>query len=612
MLSKFQPSADQIRAKAMRSLQDWKPWLKERLSAPAWMKGPKRHSLFWAEGQRYRAGLAALLLFSFIISLASLTPTLFMLQLYERVMQSRSGTTLVFLLLIVAILLAIWTALESVRINILQRLAVSLHHRAGRRLFEAINRASGKYGAATRNTMLQDMNTVRDFVGGNLVVQLLDLCFAPVFIIVAFLFHPILGAALLALIAIIVGLTLVHQRLVRDDIRRSQSAGSQAIELGRAIIASAGPVRVMGMLPALTSRWHDKQTEMLGWQQQGWSRAEFVLHAHRFLRHAQGPLMMTVGTLLFLDQQMGASVIFAASILSSRAIQPIDAVVSGWRAFWMVRLSAGRLESLLAESIGQDVDRFALPRPAGPLVVSRASVTAPGRDTLILNDVSFTALPGRVLGVLGASGAGKSSLARLLVGIWRPRRGAVTLDGHDIAHWDQDALGCHLGYVPQEVELLPGSVAENIGRFQGEGGLDHEAVLEAVELAGIEDIIRGLPDGLNTMLGPDGHVPSGGQRQRIALARAVYGNPSLLVLDEPNANLDAIGEENLAQTMARMRDRGAIVVIVTHRMNMINYCDDVMVLHSGTVHAFGAREQIVARLANNRAPQKLAVVRSGP
>jgi ABC-type protease/lipase transport system fused ATPase/permease subunit len=180
-----------------------------------------------------------------------------------------------------------------------------------------------------------------------------------------------------------------------------------------------------------------------------------------------------------------------------------------------------------------------------------------------------------------------------------------------MAHWDQDELGRYLGYVPQDVDLLAGTVADNIGRFQDEQGLDHAAVLEAVELAGIDDIIRGLPQGLNTRLGPDGHVLSGGQRQRIALARAVYGSPSLLVLDEPNSNLDAIGEEKLAATMTKMRDRGAIVVIVTHRMSMLGYCDDVLVLHAGTVHAFGAREQIVARLANSRSPQKLTVVRSG-
>lgn len=565
-------------------------------------------NLLWLELRPYRSALASLLLFSFVISIAGLAPTIFMLQLYERVMQSRNEMTLLFLVLIVVVFLVIWTALESVRLRVLQRMAVSLHNALGKRLFEAINRQRDRFSSVTRNAMLQDINIVREFVGGNLLVQLMDLCFAPLFVCVAFLFHPLLGVTLLVLVMVVVGLTLINQRLVRDPVRRAQASAAHATDLGRSIIANAEPIRVMGMLPSLASRWHDRLTEMLGWQSSAWSRTWLVGEVLRFVRHGQTVIMMTVGVLLFLEQQTGGGIIFAASILSSRAIQPIDAVVSGWRTFWAVRNSAGRLETLLQEDGTHDKERFALPRPSGPLVVSRATVVAPGRALTILNDISFTADRGRILGVVGASGAGKSSLARLLVGIWRPQRGAVTLDGHDIAHWDQDDLGRWIGYVPQDVELLAGTVAENIGRFQD--GSD-DAVLDAVELAGIQDIIRGLPDGLNTKLGPDGHVLSGGQRQRIALARAVYGDPCLLVLDEPNSNLDAIGEESLARTMAQMRERGAIVIIVTHRMTMIDHCDDVLVMHSGTVHAFGRRDQIVARLANNRPSQRLAVVRSG-
>ncbi len=565
------------------------------------------NNLLWHEFRPYRSAFASLLLFSFVISLASLTPTIFMLQLYERVMHSRNEMTLLFLVVIALGLLALWTALESVRLRVLQRMAVSLHNAVAKKLFEAINRRHDKFSSVARNAMLQDINVVREFVGGNLLVQLMDLCFAPLFVCVAFLFHPLLGVTLLILLVIIVGLTLIHQWLVRDPVRRAQTAAAHATDLGRSIIANAELIRVMGMLPSLSSRWHDRQSEMLGWQSTAWSRTGVVGEVLRFIRHAQGPIMMTVGILLFLEQQTGGGIIFAASVLSSRAIQPVDAVVSGWRTFWSVRLSAGRLETLLQDAGAHDKERFALPRPAGPLVVSRATVVAPGRTSTILNDVSLTANRGRILGVVGASGAGKSSLARLLVGIWRPQRGAVALDGHDIAHWDQDELGRWVGYVPQDVELLAGTVAENIGRFQGG---DDDAVLDAIELAGVQDIIRGLPDGLNTKLGPDGHVLSGGQRQRIALARAVYGDPCLLVLDEPNSNLDAIGEESLARTMAKMRERGAIVIIVTHRMTMINHCDDVLVMHSGTVHALGERDQIVARLSNSRS-QRLAVVRSG-
>ncbi len=571
----------------------------------------QKHNLLWLEVRPYHAAIAALALFSFVISVSSLTPTIFMLQLYERVMHSRNEQTLLFLLVITVGMLTLWTVLEAVRMHVLRRMAVSLHNDVSKKVFEAINRRNDKFSSVVRNTMLQDINVVREFVAGTLLIQLLDLCFAPLFIVVAFLFHPLLGVALLVLVLIVVALTIAHQWLVRDSVRAAQVSGAYATELGRSIIANSEPIRAMGMLPALASRWHEKQTEMLGWQSAGMSRAGLIGDALRFVRHAQGPAMMTVGVLLFLEQQAGGGIIFAASVLSSRAIAPVDGVLSGWRAFWTVRLSANRIDTVLQEATKHDDERFALPRPAGPLVVSRATVLAPQRESAILNDISFTAERSRILGVVGPSGAGKSSLAKLLVGIWRPWRGAVSLDGHDMAHWDPDELGRYLGYVPQDVELLSGTVAENIGRFQDDNGLDHEAILEAVEVAGIQDIVRGLPDGLNTKLGPDGHVLSGGQRQRIALARAVYGNPCLLVLDEPNSNLDAVGEESLAKTMAQMRDRGAIVIIVTHRMNMINYCDDVLVMNAGAVHAYGGRDQIVARLANNRSSQKLAVVRSG-
>ncbi|TWT12614.1 type I secretion system permease/ATPase [Reyranella sp. CPCC 100927] len=571
----------------------------------------QKHNLLWLEVRPYHAAIVALTLFSFVISVSSLTPTLFMLQLYERVMHSRNEQTLLFLIIITLGMLALWTILEAVRLHVLRRMAVSLHNDVSKKVFEAINRRNDKFSSVVRNTMLQDINVVREFVAGNLLIQLLDLCFAPLFIVVAFLFHPLLGVALLVLVLIVIALTITHQWLVRDSVRAAQVSGAYATELGRSIIANSEPIRAMGMLPALASRWHEKQTEMLGWQSAGMSRAGLIGDALRFVRHVQGPAMMTVGVLLFLEQQAGGGIIFAASVLSSRAIAPVDGVLSGWRAFWTVRLSANRIDTVLQEATKHDDERFALPRPAGPLVVARATVLAPQRESAILNDISFTAERSRILGVVGPSGAGKSSLAKLLVGIWRPWRGAVSLDGHDMAHWDPDELGRYLGYVPQDVELLSGTVAENIGRFQDDNGLDHEAILEAVEVAGIQDIVRGLPDGLNTKLGPDGHVLSGGQRQRIALARAVYGNPCLLVLDEPNSNLDAVGEESLAKTMAQMRDRGAIVIIVTHRMNMINYCDDVLVMNAGAVHAYGGRDQIVARLANNRSSQKLAVVRSG-
>jgi ABC-type protease/lipase transport system fused ATPase/permease subunit len=309
--------------------------------------------------------------------------------------------------------------------------------------------------------------------------------------------------------------------------------------------------------------------------------------------------------LLYLNELVGAGVIFAASVLTSRAIYPVDNIASNWRQFWNFSVSAGRVELILQEA-AKKTRKVSLAMPDGPLIVSHVMAGPRNRERPILHDISFALERGQTLGVVGASGAGKSSLARVLVGAWAIQKGSLSLGGNEIAHWDQDQLGRHIGYVPQDVELLPGTVAENIARFDAESDARDAAVLEATRLAGLQEIVQSLPDGLNTRLGPDGHTLSGGQRQRIALARALYGNPRLLVLDEPNSNLDAVGEESLGRTIVAMRESGTIVVIITHRTNILAYCDNVLVMNAGTVHAFGMRERILERLTH-LAPRKQAI-----
>ena len=279
-------------------------------------------------------------------------------------------------------------------------------------------------------------------------------------------------------------------------------------------------------------------------------------------------------------------------------------------------MSIDRINRLLRE-LGPPRAKIALPAPNGPLQVARIVATPSDRDNIVLTDVSFAVPTGTITAVVGSSGAGKSSLAKVLVGAWGVRKGSITLDGHDLTHWDQDRLGRHIGYVPQDVVLLPGTLAENIARFDPLGGEADAKVIAAVKLAGIQDIVGKLPDGLNTKIGPTGHTLSGGQRQRVALARAVYGDPSLIVLDEPNSNLDAIGEKGLAETLEALRDRGAIVILVTHRLNMLSYCDHVLVMNSGTVHAFGPRDHVVSRLSLGQSvrqigQQKSAAGEAGP
>lgn len=551
------------------------------------------------EMREYRPAFVSLLFFSFIITLMFLVPSLFMQQVFERVMQSRNISTLIALATIVVFLTVIWTVLEIIRSKILQRISFSLDEKISSRVFDGLNRQTDTLTAASRGVVLQDLNTIRDFLSGYLIIQFLDACWVPVIIFAGFMFHPILGLALLAVTALVAVLAFFSQKFAQADIKHSLVAASLAADVGRSIMQSAETTRVMGMLPSLVERWRIKQREMIGWQQHASVQSAFFVNALRLIRHLYFPLMLVVGVLLFLSGQAGPGVILGAIILVGRTVAPVDAIANSWRALWNLRMAAERINMML-EQASKRVPKVALPRPEGALVVSRVAAAPRNKDRAVLTDISFSVEPGRVVGVVGASGAGKSSLARVLVGAWSTLRGSISLDGHDISHWDQDALGRHIGYVPQDVELLSGSVAENISRFDPGGPDTDSRVVAAVRLAGVQDIIVKLPDGLNTKLGPDGHTLSSGQRQRIALARAVYGSPRFVVLDEPNSNLDAAGEQQLSQTIAKLTQDNAIVILITHRMNMLSICHYVLVMHSGTVQTFGERDQVLDRLSNYR------------
>lgn len=550
-----------------------------------------------------RAALPALLLFSFIIALLALTPSIYMIQMFERVMQSRNQTTLLFLTIIAVFLVVMWTVVTNLRTKLLQRLAVSIDKQLSERVFAAVHQARSRNSMSIRDQALGDLNILRDFISGPMTSNMLDLIFAPVFIVVVFLIHPILGLTLLVVMAFITGLTLLNQIVVKEETRRAQASENDAGQFARSVMNSSDAVRVLGMVPALGRRWRRLHDAALDWQAAAQMKSEKIANVLRVLRNLQMVIFMAIGVILFLNQQVSAGAIFAVTIIGARAMGPVEAIAAGWKVIWNASLAIDRLDGILGDTAGGE--RVSLPRPASSLRVSRIVLSPPNRDSVVLNDVSFQIRDGSVLGIVGPSGAGKSSLAKVIVGAWDAKRGAIFLGDHELRHWDPDHLGRFIGYVPQEVELLPGTVAENISRFRDDG-LDHEAVLAAADLAGINDIIQSLPDGFNTRLGgPGGHVLSGGQKQRVALARAVYGDPSLIVLDEPNSNLDAIGEQSLGRSILAMRERGASIVIVTHRMNILTYCDDVLVLNGGSVHAFGSRDQILARLSNNRlAPPK--------
>lgn len=551
-------------------------------------------------------GALMLIVFSFFSTLLNIVPPIFMMQLSERVMLSRSETTLIFLTAIALFLMGALAVLETIRTKTLARIAVAIDERIGEQVVDQINRRQLKIPEASKNQVLYDLNSVRDFIAGPILLHVLDLFWVPLLLSVMFLLHPLIGLAMLAILLVVVGLSIGNQWAVGSDVRRAQAASGEAIDFGRAILQSSDTSRPMGMIPPLRRRWRAFQSDAIGWHFLASQRSEWWVGALRFVRNSQLILLLVVGVLLYLNQQINAGAVFGIIYISMRTIAPVTAVTSNWRGIWSFLMAAERINAVLT-SAQENRERVRLPRPLGAVTVSRVVLTPPNSETVVLGDVSFALQSGKILGVVGPSGAGKSSLARLLVGAWHPRRGNVLIDEHDLAHWDEDRLGEYVGYVPQEIDLLPGTVAENIARFQsGDGSLDGHSILEAAELAGIQDVIRDLPDGYNTRVGPGGHVFSGGQRQRIALARAVYGNPALLVLDEPNSNLDALGEQTLGRTMTLLKKRGATIVLITHRMSMLSFCDDLLVMNAGAVHTFGPRDVVMNRLPAYRlapAPQ---------
>ncbi|MCZ8186615.1 MAG: ATP-binding cassette domain-containing protein [Beijerinckiaceae bacterium] len=556
------------------------------------------------ECREFIPGLRSLFLFSLLITFLSLTPALLTLQFYDRVMTSRNTTTLFVLCLIGVFLLVIWTVLEEVRMTVLRRMAFRLDEKISSRVFDTLNRFPELVPAQQSHLLIQDLGNVREFIGGMMLIHVLDTLCVPILIVAAALLHPLLGLLAIVLTAVSVALSLLAQQAAREDAIQQAAANNNAAEFGRTVLSNGEALRVMGMLPRLVSRWRNHQVDAIGWNQLAVDRARTFTFPLRLLRHSTLVIIKVVAVILFLYDQIGVGAVFASVLIIIRVIGPVDSLANGWRSMWSASLSVERIGIVLNKAMQQPTP-IPLQRPDGALVVSRIAVAPRGQDAVTLQDVSFTALPGTVIGVVGPSGAGKSTLARALVGAWPLVRGSIQLDGNELSHWNQDELGRHIGYVPQEIDMLPGTLAENIARFEPLNHDNSTRLIEAVKLAGIQDIVSKLPDGLSTVMGPEGRVLSSGQRQRVALARAAYGDPRLVVLDEPNSNIDSTGEQCLAAAISRLREAGAIVVLVTHRMNMLTYCDQVLVMNAGTVHTYGPREQILDRITTYRPQQQI-------
>ncbi|MFG1432365.1 type I secretion system permease/ATPase [Xanthobacter sp. V2C-4] len=557
----------------------------------------KAHNKLLVDGFKATApAFAAVLIFSFFINLLMFVSPLYMLQIYDRVITSRSETTLIGITILAALLLLVCALLEMLRSRIFVRAGILFDRKVADPIFDAVHRGNLHQPNGAHAQCLRDIDSLREFVTGPGMIAFCDAPWFPVFVAAAFMLHPWFGYIAIIGGAIIVSLTLLNEFMTKKHLEKASQSSLEAHQCAQATFRNTEVLQAMGMLHALRARWSRHHGSVLCWQASASDRVGIIVALTKFSRMLLQTAILGVGAYLVIERQTSPGTMIAASILISRALAPIEQVVASWKGFVTARGALRRLSGLL-DVAGPPEQRMALPRPAGRLNVEAVTAAAPGTKSIILRNVSFALDAGESLGIVGPSAAGKSSLARVLVGVWPVMAGAVRLDGADISHWDPQQLGRHVGYLPQDVELFPGTVAQNIARFQD---VDDQAVITAAEMAGCHDLIQRLPNGYNTQIGEGGAVLSGGQRQRVGLARALYGTPSFVVLDEPNASLDSAGEEALLLCLQKLKAKNTTVVLVTHKLNTLSVTDKILVMAAGTAQSFGERDKVLAQMRGPR------------
>jgi PrtD family type I secretion system ABC transporter len=534
------------------------------------------------------------------INVLYLTGSIFMLEIYDRVLPSRSVPTLIGLGILAGGMYFAQGILDLIRGRILGRIGTALDEALNRRVFDTMVRLPLVMGARNEGLQpLRDLDAVRSFLSGMGPGAFFDLPWLPFYLAICFAFHFMIGLTALVGAIILVGLTLVTEYLSRAPAREATGLGGRRNDLAATSRRNAEVLVAMGMSGRMTNRWSEANEKYLTGNQYASDIAGGLGAISKVLRMTLQSAVLGVGAYLVIYQQATAGIIIAGSILSARALAPVDLAIAHWRSFVAARQSWHRLNRLL-EQLPARTEQTLLQEPSSRLSVEAVSIVPPGDQKVIVQDVTFVLEAGRGLGIIGPSGSGKSSLVRALVGVWQPFRGKVRLDGAALDQWSPDVLGRHIGYLPQDVELFAGTVAQNICRFDPDAGSD--GIIAAAKEAGVHQLIIKMRDGYDTQVGEQGHALSAGQAQRVALARALYGNPFLIVLDEPNSNLDTEGDEALTRAIRAARERGAIVVVVAHRPVGIEGVDQLLVLKDGRIQAFGPKETVLGQVIQRVAP----------
>lgn len=555
--------------------------------------------------RRFRPFFVYAGLFSLCINLLMLVPSLYMLQVFDRVIASRSNETLVMLTLATIVALAMMALLDALRARLLAAAGLAMDATLGPRVLDGLLTDAASAGGSEHTHGLRDVATLRGFFTGNGVFALFDAPWLPIYVLIIFFFHPLLGAIALAGAIGLVALVVVNERLARAGLEKLATGTRQSTRDVDASLRNAEVVAAMGMLPALTRRWVTQNAAVEQHQLESSRLAARMNGITKFARQFIQTAMLCAGAYLVIDQNVSGGVMMAATIILGRALSPVEMLIGSWRGLVDARGAWARLDAILHRRQHRERNT-ALPKPSGQLSAERLVFAIPGAEKAIVKGVSFELQAGESMGLIGPSASGKSTLLRLLLGVWPPYAGTVRLDGADIASWPRSRLGRYIGYLPQDVELFSGTVAENIARL---GEPEPQQVIAAAQRANAHEMILRLPQGYDTQIGEGGAALSGGQRQRIGLARALYGKPRLVVLDEPNANLDGEGEAALARAMATLREAGVTLIVVSHRPSLLAGVDKLMVLNDGNMEMFGPRSEVLSRLTRGTVPPPSAMPR---
>lgn len=547
--------------------------------------------------------------FSFFVNMLMLVPSFYMLQVYGRVVTSGSIPTLVMLTLLMTMLMATMGSLEWTRSRIMVRLSTKLDVMLSREVYRAsFKRALDSGGMDTSAQPLNDLTGLRQFMTGNGLFAFFDAPWLPIYIGIMFLFHPWFGWIAIASAIVLVFLAVLNEKFTGKALAEANKESIGASLYTTKNLRNAEVIESMGMLNTLMERWGMRQKKVLELQSIASDKGGIISAMSKTFRLLVESLILGVGAYLAVKQEITPGLMIAGSILLGRALAPIDLMIGSWKGFISARSQYARLNEILDKQQAEP-QRMSLPTPQGNIRVENLMVAAPRAKTPILKGLNFSVPAGSIVGIIGPSASGKSTLARALLGVWAPQHGVVRLDGADINNWDKQELGPHVGYLPQDIELFEGSISENIARF---GEIDPGKVIQAAQTAGVHEMILQLPDGYDTVIGSDGVNLSGGQRQRIGLARAIYDTPKLIILDEPNSNLDEVGERALAQAIVQLRATGATVFIITHRTNILSQVDLLLVLSNGEISLYGPRDKVMAELQKQQQAAQQKITQAVP